>query len=124
MNGFACRWAWLTRAMVFTLVPSALAFGSAGCSILAGLTNPKVAFALNEPATMSVIVRRVEVAAATADEIERLIGETGIDETSAWMPKTTLATADAEALLKTIGTEPVYAKTKVRILPAEAWARQ
>lgn len=95
-----------------------------GCGALAALTNPKAGWAFSEPAPMSVVVRRAEVASETAKQVDRLMGRTPVDETSKWIPKTALKKADAEALLADVGTDETYAAAKgqkLRVVPAEAW---
>ncbi|EYF07372.1 hypothetical protein [Chondromyces apiculatus] len=98
---------------------------NAGCGAISALTNPSAAWAISESTPMSVVVRRAEVANSTAEAVKRLLGETGIDEKSAWAPKTAIKQADAEAFLKQIGASPVYASAggvPLRVVPAEIWA--
>lgn len=106
------------------LLVVALGIGSAGCGALSALSNPKALWAFDEPAPMSVVVRRAEVAHATAAEVERLMTETGVDEGSEWIPKTAMKTADAKVLLTDVGSDDTYANVKgakLRVVPAEAW---
>lgn len=105
---------------------AALALGSAGCSVFSALGNPKAAWALQEPSPMSVILRRADVARATATNVDRLMGATGIDKESKWIAKIALKKADVEAILKEVSADPDYAvppKAKIRVVQAEAWAR-
>jgi hypothetical protein len=105
---------------------AALALGSAGCSVFSALGNPKAAWALQEPAPMSVILRRADVARATAVNVDRLMGSTGVDQESKWVAKIALKKADVEPMLKEVSVDPDYAvppNAKVRVVQAEAWAR-
>ena len=118
--------AWVGRALFVAQVGivGAFALGSTGCGALAAMANPKAAWAFNEPAPMGVVVRRAEVASATADQVERLMARTGVDDGSKWIPKTAIAKADAEAMLGEVGTHDTYAAAggqKIRVVSAEAW---
>lgn len=94
-------------------------FGT-GCGVAGALTNPGAMWALGESAPMGVVVRRAEVAGATADQIDRLIAHTALDE--ATKEASALTAAEAKTLLTQIGSEPVYQGTQgVRVVPAEAW---
>lgn len=105
---------------------AALALGSTGCSVFSALGNPKAAWALQEPAPMSVILRRADVARATAVNVDRLMGATGVDAESKWIAKIALKKADVEPILKEVSVDPDYAvppNAKIRVVQAEAWAR-
>lgn len=105
---------------------AALALGNAGCSFFSALGNPKAAWALQEPTPMSVILRRADVARATAVNVDRLMGATGVDQESKWVAKIALKKADVEPILKEVSADPDYAvppKAKIRVVHAEAWAR-
>jgi hypothetical protein len=105
---------------------AALALGSTGCGVFSALTNPKAAWALQEPAPMSVILRRADAARATATNVDRLMSTTGVDVSSKWIAKIALKKADVEVSLKEIGNDPDYAvppNAKIRVVQAEAWAR-
>lgn len=90
-----------------------------GCGFFKGLTNPDVAWALGEPTTMSVIVRRTELAAGIADEVDRLVVETPVDEAA--QKALELKVADMEKRLDAASTEPIYEGQPLRVVPAEAW---
>ena len=67
------------RAMPFLVhagLAASLGISATGCGALSALTNPKAAWALDESAPMSVVMRRAEVANATAKQVDRLMGET------------------------------------------------
>jgi hypothetical protein len=104
-------------------VAAVLFTGSASCGVLSAVTNPKAAWAINEPTPLSVVVRRVEVADATAHQVERLIGETGVADSSTWLDKTAIKKEDAEALMKAAAGDSVYAGSQTRVVAAEAWVQ-
>src|SRR5687767_14365 len=112
------RWLGTLAVMV------AMLGGGTGCSLIAGAANPKAAFAIQEPATMSVVVRRAEVAQATAREVDRLLGQTGVDEDSAWLEELAVDPKDGKSLLESAGSDPMYAETQqIKVVPAEAWVQ-
>ncbi len=90
-----------------------------GCGFFKGLTNPDVAWAMGEPTTMSVIVRRTELASGIADEVDRLVIETPVDEAA--QKALELKRADLEKRLEVASTEPIYEGQPLRVVPAEAW---
>lgn len=90
-----------------------------GCSFMKGLLNPSAAWAVVEPAPMSMVVRRAEVAAAIADQVDRVLSETPADAAAHEALKIT--SEDAEALLTAASSEPIYQKQALRVVPAEAW---
>jgi hypothetical protein len=116
---------WLNAAPKAALCGLLLAGGS-GCGVMTALTNPKAAWALSEPAPMTVILRRGDAARATADNVDRLMNGTPVDATSRWIPKLVVKKADVEASLKDIGSDPDYVVppgAKLRVVQAEGWAR-
>src|SRR3954452_14880771 len=90
------------RRMGAVLVTAGLGVASGGCGAMSALANPKAGWALQEPAPMTVILRRADVARATAKQVERLLGETGVNPQSKWIPKLALKRDESEALLKEI----------------------
>jgi hypothetical protein len=99
-----------------------LAFGT-GCGALAAAANPKVAWALNDPAPMTVVVRRADAADKTSKEVDRLLTATPASPDSDWMGKTGPLPADAASQMKALMQEPMYATSKARVVPAEVWIR-
>ena len=94
-------------------------FGT-GCGAVSSLTNPGIMWAIGESAPMGVVVRRAEVAGATADQVDRLIAATPLDE--ATKEASFLSSDDAKTRLTAIGGDAVYQGTQgVRVVPAEAW---
>lgn len=129
MNWFvsSSRRSWAARGLRAGLLAMAglLGLGTTGCGVMSALVNPKAGWALQEPAPMSVILRRAEVANAVAHNVERLLGETGVNPKSKWTPKLALKKEEAEALLKEIGNDPIYVTEppqKLRVIAAEVWA--
>lgn len=97
--------------------------GGTGC----GAFNLKAAWAIQENTPMQAVVRRADVARATANNVDRLMGATGVDDDSKWVPKLALKKADVEPMLKDISGDPEYMPppgkaAKIRIVQAEAWA--
>ena len=114
------------QKLLFPLAAGVLLSTSTGCGVMSALTNPKAAWALQEPAPMAVILRRADAARATATNVDRLLSTTGVDAASKWVPKVALKKADAEAALKEISADPDYVVpkgAKIRIVQAEAWAK-
>jgi hypothetical protein len=93
-----------------------------GCGMMTAVTNPSAAFAVQEPSSLGVVVRRAEIARATSNEVDRLLGATPVAESSTWPEKVALKTDDATAMMKAASAEQVYAGTQTKIVPAEAWA--
>lgn len=123
---------WVGRAfrtlpvLVHVMAVSALGVGATGCGALSALTNPKAAWAFDEPAPMGVVVRRAELAHATADQVERLMGKTGVNDESEWIAETSLKKEDAEAILASTGKNDTYGSAsakgaKLRVTVAEAY---
>jgi hypothetical protein len=99
----------------------ALAIGASGCGVMKSMTNPSAAWALSESTPMSVIVRRAEVARGVADQVDRLMSATPVDEATA--KALSLENAEAQKLLQATAGEPIYAASPapIRVVPAEAW---
>jgi hypothetical protein len=104
-------------ALLLTL----LSFGT-GCGALSAMANPKVAWALNDPAPMDVVVRRVDAAEATGTEVDRLLCSTPVDADSDWLTKTAPSPEDAAAEMKTLASDPQYKTSNARVVSAEVWA--
>jgi hypothetical protein len=103
------------------LVAAALGLGLGGCGVLKAIVNPSAAWSIGESTPMAVVVRRAEVARGIVDQVDRLVGETPIDEAAA--KALTLTAADAQKRLEAAAAEPVYAggAEPMRVVPAEAW---
>jgi hypothetical protein len=101
--------------------------GGTGCGALSAAANPKVAWALNDPAPMSVVVRRADVAETTARQVDRFMTSTPANDDSAWLAKVAPQSDEAAATLTGLREHPLYAPGGVgagsRIVAAEVWAK-
>ena len=104
-------------ALLLTLV----SFGT-GCGALSAMANPKVAWAMKDPAPMDVVVRRVDVAQQTAAEVDRLLCSTPVDADSDWLTKTAPSPEDSAAEMKALSDDPQYKTSNARVVSAEVWA--
>jgi len=94
-----------------------------GCGALGAMANPKVAWAIQDPAPMSVVVRRADVAEATAKQVDRILTATPVSPDADWLKAVGPSPEDAAGEVKAIKAEPMYAKSHARVVPAEVWAR-
>jgi hypothetical protein len=94
-----------------------------GCGALGAMANPKVAWAIQDPAPMSVVVRRADSAEATSKQVDRLLTSTPAGSDAAWLQTVGPKPEDAAGEVKAIQSEPMYAKSHARVVPAEVWAR-
>ena len=97
-------------------------FGS-GCAVLGAASNPKVSWALGDPAPMTVVVRRADVAEDTAKHVDRLLMATPVDDDSAWPKKTAPEAGDAKTQAEEIAKRDMYASTGSRVVQAEVWSK-
>ena len=100
-----------------------LLFITTGCGALGAMANPKVAWAIQDPAPMSVVVRRADAAEATAKQVDRILTSTPASPGADWLQRVGPKPADAAGEVKAIKSEPMYAKSHARVVPAEVWAR-
>lgn len=94
-----------------------------GCGALGAMANPKVAWAIKDPAPMSVVVRRADAADATAKQVDRLLNATPASPDSDWLKNVGPKTEDAAADMKALTQDPLYAQSHARIVAAEVWLR-
>jgi hypothetical protein len=94
-----------------------------GCGALGAMANPKVAWAINDPAPMSVVVRRADAAEATAKQVDRILTSTPADTTSDWLKNVAPKPDDAAGELKALKDEPMYKASHARVVTAEVWNR-
>jgi hypothetical protein len=124
MNAVIGRWVQTlgTTALLGTLVAT-----GTGCGALAAAANPKVAWAIGDPAPMSVVVRRADVAEKTAKQVDRVMTETPANDDSAWLATVGPQTDDATKTLADLRQHSLYAAggpgAGARIVPAEVWAK-
>jgi hypothetical protein len=108
-------------ATIFALF--GLLFITTGCGALSAMANPKVAWAIGDPAPMSVVVRRADAAEATARQVDRILTATPASPGANWLQTVGPKPQDAAGEVKAIKSEPMYAKSHARVVPAEVWAR-
>ena len=104
-------------------VVMACAVASMGCQLMGSLTNRKAMFAVNETASLGVVLRRANGAETTAREVDRLLTATSADADSAWLTKVALTASDATPLLAAAAERPPYLDQEVRVLAFEAWVK-
>ncbi len=98
----------------------ALALSSTtGCALL----NPGAAWAINDPASLQVVVRRADAAQATTAEVNRLLTATPAGKDTDWVGNVSPDPKEAAADIKALQADPDYAKTKARVVAAEVWMR-
>lgn len=95
-----------------------------GCGLVSAVANPKVAWAIQDPAGMAVTVRRADAAEATAKQVERILTATPASPDSDWLKAVGPKPEDAAGDVKAFSQNPMYAKTHARVVPAETWAVQ
>lgn len=110
------------RIAAFVCAAGGLLSFMTGCGALSAMANPKVAWAIQDPAPMSVVVRRADAADATAKQVDRLLTATPASPDADWLAKVGPSADDAAGAVKTLKTEPMYAKSHARVVPAEVWA--
>ena len=124
MKDVTVRWVQTlgTTALFGTLLAT-----STGCGAIAAAANPKVAWAISDPAPMSVVVRRADVAEKTAQQVDRVMTDTPANDDSPWLAKVAPATEDSTKTLADLRQHQLYAAggpgAGARIVPAEVWAQ-
>jgi hypothetical protein len=93
-----------------------------GCGLVSAVANPKVAWAVQDPAGMSVTVRRADAADATAKQVDRILTATPASPDSEWLKAVGPKPEDAGPDVKAFAQNPMYLKTHARVVPAETWA--
>lgn len=94
-----------------------------GCGMLSAVANPKVAWAFNDPAPMSVVVRRADAAEGTAKQVDRVLTATPANPDSDWLKNVGPKPEDAAQDMKAVSQEPMYAQSHARVVAAEVWLR-
>jgi hypothetical protein len=111
-----------TTALFGTLLAT-----STGCGAIAAAANPKVAWAISDPAPMSVVVRRADVAEKTAQQVDRVMTDTPANDDSPWLANVAPQKEDATKSLAEIRQHALYAPggpgQGARVVPAEVWAK-
>jgi hypothetical protein len=123
MKDVFVRWAQTIGVSAF--LAGVVATGT-GCGAISAAANPKVAWALNDPAPMSIVVRRADVAEKTAQQVDRVMTETPVNDDSAWLAKVAPQKEEATATLAAVRQHQLYAPGAgqgARVVPAEVWAK-
>ncbi len=102
---------------------SLVAFGS-GCGAITAAGNPKLAWAVTEPAPLNVVVRRADAAETTSAEVNRLLTSTPASDDSDWMGKLALDKGETQKSVKAFREQAAYKNEKARIVSAEVWAQE
>ena len=103
------------------IVAGGLLLSTTGCGALSAMANPKVAWAITDPAPMSVVVRRADAASTTSQEVDRLLTKTPTSTDSAWLAQVGPDPKDAASELKALTQDPMYMKSHARVVAAEVW---
>src|SRR4051812_25812826 len=124
MKDVIVRWAQTIGVSAF--LATVVATGT-GCGAISAAANPKVAWALKDPAPMSIVVRRADVAEKTAQQVDRVMTDTPANDDSAWLAKVGPAKEDATATMGEIRNHQLYAPGSAgagsRVVAAEVWAK-
>ena len=113
---------WLQKVLTLCAVGVVVSLGT-GCGALSAAANPKIAWAINDPAPMSVVVRRADAAEATSKEVDRLLTQTPVSDAATWPAQTAPSPDDAKKQMKDLADFTLYKDTHARVVPAEVWAR-
>ena len=124
MKDVIVRWAQTIGVTAF--LATVVATGT-GCGAISAAANPKVAWALQDPAPMSIVVRRADVAEKTALQVDRVMTDTPTNDDSAWLAKVGPQKEESTATLAEIRGHQLYAPGSAgagaRVVAAEVWAR-
>jgi len=112
---------WLKVAGTTAFLGAVLTLGT-GCGAIAAAANPKVAWAINDPAPMSVVVRRADVAEQTSKEVDRILTATPVNDDSTWVGKVGPEKEDATKQLGVLKQHDLYVGG-ARVVAAEVWAK-
>jgi hypothetical protein len=105
---------------LLTLVAGvALSTSTTGCALL----NPGAAWAINDPASLPIVVRRADAASITSAEVNRLLTATPTGKDTDWTLKVSPDPKIAAADIKALQSDPEYMKTKARVVSSEIWIR-
>jgi hypothetical protein len=108
--------------MPLALAGAVLSTGT-GCGLLAAAANPGAMWAINDPATLPVVVRRADAALITTAEVNRLLTATPAGKDTPWIAAVSPDPKEAAADIKALQRDPAYAATKARVVAAEVWIR-
>jgi hypothetical protein len=94
-----------------------------GCGLLAAAANPGAMWAIQDPASLQVVVRRADTALITAAEVNRLLTTTPAGKDTPWVASVSPDPKEAASDIKALQTDPDYAATKARVVATEVWIR-
>src|SRR5690348_17211258 len=113
---------WLKTIGTGIFLSSILTVGT-GCGALKAAANPKVAWAVSDPAPMAVVVRRADAAEGTSKEVDRLLTSTPAAADSPWVKQTAPSDDDQKTEGDVVANHELYVQSQARIVPAELWLR-
>ncbi|MBX3204767.1 MAG: hypothetical protein KF764_06845 [Labilithrix sp.] len=113
---------WLEAVAVPAFVCALLTMGT-GCGAIKAAANPKVAWAINDPAPMSVVVRRADVAEKTSKEVDRLMTDTPASDDSPWLGQVAVDKEAATGDMTELKSHDLYVGG-ARVVAAEVWAKE
>jgi hypothetical protein len=115
---------WL-RNVVLGLALCAGAMPVMGCAVLNAATNPKAAAALNEDASMYVVLRRSTTAEKIADSVDAAMSKQPGEGDDGWIVTLSEPTDALKDAMSKESKRHHYAAAHapIRVLPAEGWAR-
>ena len=94
-----------------------------GCGALSAMGNPGAMWAIQDPAPLTVVVRRADAAQLTTIEVNRLLTATPTGKDTDWTLSVSPDPKEAAADIKALQADPDYAKTKARVVASEVWIR-
>jgi hypothetical protein len=115
--------AFFTHRFAKAFALAALLSTGTGCGLLAAAANPGAMWAINDPATLPVVVRRADAALITTAEVNRLLTATPAGKDTTWIASVSPDPHEAAADIKALQRDPDYAATKARVVAAEVWIR-
>jgi hypothetical protein len=115
---------WL-RNCVLSLALCAGLMPVMGCAMLGAVSNPKVAKALNEDASMYVVLRRSTTAEKIADGVDAAMSKAPGEGDDGWMATLAEPTDALKDEMTKASKRHHYAAANapIRVLPSEGWAK-
>jgi hypothetical protein len=105
------------------LLAAAVLSSATGCGLLAAAANPGAMWAIQDPASLQVVVRRADSALITAAEVNRLLTATPAGKDTPWVAAVSPDPKEAAAEIKSLKSDPDYAVTQARVVATEVWIR-
>jgi len=112
----------VTRLLVGAVALVATA-SMTGCGLLSAVTNPGAMWAISDPASLPIVVRRADTALITTAEVNRLLTATPAGKDTPWVGSVSPDPKEAAADIKALQNDPEYKETKARVVAAEVWIR-